>query len=213
MRLGERQEQAERPAGPGLFQHLDRRPKVGVVAGGAAVAVLREQHGGGAGDHASGCEGGQGLGGQGRRAIAPFGDAAGEAGRSQGVVLAEPQDIVARLAKVAEQVGFFRAQEVVEAAVAAGVSRQPSEEAASRGPADRELGVTVCEPHALPRQPVEMRRLAHKVAIRRQGVGAQLVGHEEDNVRTSFAHLIPAHGRQGLADVIGRRPGDDEGPV
>ncbi len=60
--------------------------------------------------------------------------------------------------------------------------RPPCRQAAARGAADRELDVTALEPGTHLREAIEVRGPHHGIPVARERVGAELIGHEQDDV-------------------------------
>src|SRR5215204_1683949 len=115
--------------------------------------------------------------------------------RAQSVAAyARPRNMVAAVAKGGEEVRLPRQEQVVEGAVAGDVGVPAGQH---RDPALRArtvLRVRLREAHPSRRERVDVRSASDRVPERADGVGALLIAHEEQQVRT-------AH-RPGLLDVL-----------
>src|SRR5580698_5419923 len=115
--------------------------------------------------------------------IGPLRHAVGEGRRRQRVVLTIETNLVAGLPQVAEHVRLVRLEEIIETAMSAHAGGPAGQHAAAGCGTYRELDMAVLKARSASRQPVEVRRPHDGVAVAAERVGAQLIGHEYNDVR------------------------------
>src|SRR5690242_6617125 len=117
-----------------------------------------------------------------RTAVGPAGYAVIETLCGKRIILAKPENVIARLLEVAEEIRLVRPQEIIQAAMTAYAGWPSRQHAAARRATDWVLDMAICKARPLTRQAIEVGRFGYRVSVARQRVGAHLVRHEEHDV-------------------------------
>jgi hypothetical protein len=122
-------------------------------------------------------------------------DAGGEGCRREKVVPAVPVDVITCFLQIPKHVGLIRLKGIRGTAMTPHMSGPTSDEATTRWLTHWVLHITLLKASSLRSQAVDVRSLHERMAIARDALRAQLIGHIEDKVRATARFRQTAHSR------------------